>query len=173
MVTTINNPKKQEAMPSYFTSIQSAESYLVSSWQSVKNFITHNPLVSNFTMPYRKRLAVSKQYADELRPQSPAITIEEAAPYIKELLKLWGFDFEFGRYNEYMLHFGKVCVRYGIDQAEALKYANAEFVRKFCLCFDVKQWLKDINFHILYRIHSLSHSIYFVQFLLFPSPDML
>lgn len=135
-------------MPSYFSRIQSAMSHLVSSWQSVKNFITHDPLVSNFTMPYRKRLAVSKQYADEQRPQSPAITIEEAVPYIKELLKLWGFDFETGRHNGYMLHFGKVCVRYGIDQAEALKYANAEFVRKSFLFLDVKQWLKDIYFHI-------------------------
>ncbi len=47
-----------------------------------------------------------------------AITIEEAAPHIKELLKQWGYDFEPGKHNEYVCHFGKVCVRYGIDKDE-------------------------------------------------------
>ena len=299
MSTRINNPEAQETMPSYFPAIKSSESHPVASWQSVKNFITCDPVVKSHTLLYRKRLEISKQYADETKPQGPAITIsaqmdgygrkldnflkptyhlmvecdnvptdqlerckelidndeytftehrsisgrgfhifckyqsyddmditilelfqlmvvkaqlhyehllglefdkacsditrcaglahdpeayfnwqstpftldfndmkgiftkrtqeakkakraakrkakqskkseqgvkqmaaitiEEAAPHIKELLQQWGFDFEPGRHNEYVLHFGGVCVRYGLDKEEVLKYANAEF----------------------------------------------
>ena len=299
MSTTLINPEDQEVTPSYFQSIQSSESHPVASWQSVKNFITNDAIVLNHTLLYRKRLAISKQYADEVKPKGPAITIsaqmdgygrkldnfvkptyrlmveldhvptdqlqhtkelidhddytfgehrslsgrgyhifckyqpcededisilelfqlmvskaqlhyehllglecdkacsditrcaglaydpeayfnwnstpftldggdlkkfytrkateakkaaraakrkakqskkseqgvkqmatitiDEAAPHIKELLQLWGYDFEPGRHNEYVLYFGKCCVRYGLDQEEVLKYANAEF----------------------------------------------
>ena len=301
MATKINIPEDQEAMPSYFQTIKSSESHPVASWQSVKNFIMNDSIVLNHTMLYRKRLEISKQYADELKPQGPAITIsaqmdgygrkldnlvkptyhlmvevdhvpadqmrqvkelidndeytfgehlsisgrgfhifckyqsyddmdipilelfqlmvvkaqlhyerllgmecdkacsditrcaglaydpeayfnwnstpftldfgdmkrifnkrtseakkakraanrkarkkeqqgvkqmaaitiDEAAPHIKELLRQWGYDFEPGRHNEYVLHFGTVCVRYGIDEEEALKYADAEFGTRY------------------------------------------
>ena len=296
MAISLINPKDQEAMPSYVQCIQSSENHPVASWESVKNFITVDPIVKNLTLLYRQRLQVSKSFADELKPKCPAITIsaqmdgygrkltnflkpthklmvefdtvpgdqmehikqlivkdehtmvvhrsisgrgfhifckyspsdnediaildlfhlmlekaqsyyehllglecdkacaditrcaglaydleaffnwqsvpfsldngdlkkfytqkameakslkraanrkakreqqggkqmaaitiEEAAPHIKELLKQWGYDFEPGRHNEYVCHFGKVCVRYGIDKDEAMKYADKEF----------------------------------------------
>ena len=296
MVTSLIKPEDQEALPSYVQSIQSSENHPVTSWESVKQFITEDPIVKNLTLLYRQRLQVSKSFADELKPKCPAITIsaqmdgygrkltnflkptlklmvefdtvpgdqmehikqlivkdehtmvvhrsisgrgfhifckyspsdnediaildlfhlmlekaqsyyehllglecdkacaditrcaglaydleaffnwqsvpfsldngdlkkfytqkameakslkraakrkakreqqggkqmaaitiEEAAPHIKELLKEWGYDFEPGRHNEYVCHFGKVCVRYGIDKDEAMKYADKEF----------------------------------------------
>ncbi len=296
MTTSLTNPEEQGAMPSYVQSIQSSENHPIASWESVKNFITADPIVKNLTLLYRQRLQISKSFADELKPKCPAITIsalmdgygrkltnfvkptlklmvefdhvpsdqlerckelvekdkyamgwhrsiggrgfhifckyspcddedisilelfrlmlekaqlhyehllglecdkacsditrcaglaydpeayfnwqstpfsldegdrkkfytlkaaeektlkraakrkakreqqgvkqmaaitiEEAAPHIKELLQQWGFDFEPGRHNEYMLHFGKCCVRYGIDKEEAMKYADREF----------------------------------------------
>lgn len=75
MSTTILNPEEQAPMPSYFQSIKSTESHPVASWESVRNFITADPVVKNHTLLYRKRLAISKQYADELKSQGPAITI--------------------------------------------------------------------------------------------------
>lgn len=296
MATSLIKPEDQEALPSYVQSIQSSENHPVASWESVKKFITEDPIVKNLTLLYRQRLQVSKSFADELKPKCPAITIsaqmdgygrkltnfvkptlklmvefdtvpgdqmehikqlivkdehtmvvhrsisgrgfhifckyspsdnediaildlfhlmlekaqsyyehllglecdkacaditrcaglaydleaffnwqsvpfsldngdlkkfytqkaveaksikrtakrkakreqqdgkqmaaitiEEAAPHIKELLKQWGYDFEPGRHNEYVCHFGKVCVRYGIDKDEAMKYADREF----------------------------------------------
>lgn len=296
MATSLIKPEDQEALPSYVQSIQSSENHPVASWESVKQFITEDPIVKNLTLLYRQRLQVSKSFADELKPKCPAITIsaqmdgygrkltnflkptlklmvefdtvpgdqmehikqlivkdehtmvvhrsisgrgfhifckyspsdnediaildlfhlmlekaqsyyehllglecdkacaditrcaglaydleaffnwqsvpfsldngdlkkfytqkaveakslkraakrkakreqqggkqmaaitiEEAAPHIKELLKQWGYDFEPGRHNEYVCHFGKVCVRYGIDKDEAMKYADKEF----------------------------------------------
>ena len=296
MATSLIKPEDQEALPSYVQSIQSSENHPVASWESVKKFITEDPIVKNLTLLYRQRLQVSKSFADELKPKCPAITIsaqmdgygrkltnflkptlklmvefdtvpgdqmehikqlivkdehtmvvhrsisgrgfhifckyspsdnedvaildlfhlmlekaqsyyehllglecdkacaditrcaglaydleaffnwqsvpfsldngdlkkfytqkaveakslkraanrkakreqqggkqmaaitiEEAAPHIKELLKQWGYDFEPGRHNEYVCHFGKVCVRYGIDKDEAMKYADKEF----------------------------------------------
>lgn len=38
-----------------------------------------------------------------------------------------GYKFESGAHNEYVLHFGKVCVRYGIDKEEAMTYAKSNF----------------------------------------------
>ena len=61
------------------------------------------------------------------RSSSKVPTIGEAAPYIKKLLTQWGYQFEAGRHNEYMVAFSKVCIYYGIPQEEALSYANAEF----------------------------------------------
>ena len=54
-------------------------------------------------------------------------TIEEAAPHIKHLLTQWGYQFETGRHNEYILHFAKFCIHYGIPEDEASQYADREF----------------------------------------------
>ena len=54
-------------------------------------------------------------------------SMEEATPHILNLMAQWGYVFEPGRHNEYVLHFGLTCVRYGIDQKEAMDYADSEF----------------------------------------------
>lgn len=69
------NRKTEEAMPSYFQHIHSSESRPVASWQSVQSFITSDPVIRELTEQYRQRLAVSKSFADELKPLSPAITV--------------------------------------------------------------------------------------------------
>ena len=56
-----------------------------------------------------------------------APSMEEAAEHIKNLLAQWGYVFEPGYHNEYVCHFGKVCVLYDIDPNEALLYADREF----------------------------------------------
>lgn len=102
-------------------------------WQSVPFSLDHGDLKKFYTQKAveaksikraAKRKAKREQQGGK---QMAAITIEEAAPHIKELLKQWGYDFEPGRHNEYVCHFGKVCVRYGIDKDEAMKYADKEF----------------------------------------------
>ena len=75
MATSLIKPEDQEALPSYVQSIQSSENYPVASWESVKKFITEDPIVKNLTLLYRQRLQVSKSFADELKPKCPAITI--------------------------------------------------------------------------------------------------
>ena len=314
MATSLINQEDQEALPSYVQCIQSSENHPVASWESVKRFITDDPIVKNLTLLYRQRLQVSKSFADELKPKSPAITIsaqmdgygrkltnflkpthklmvefdtvpsdqmehikqlivkdehtmvvhrsisgrgfhifckyspsdnedisildlfhlmlekaqsyyehllglecdkacaditrcaglaydpeaffnwqsvpfsldngdlkkfytqkavetkslkraakrkakieqqgekpmaaitiEEAAPHIKELLKQWGYDFEPGRHNEYVCNFGKVCVRYGIDKDEAKKYADREFGTNYA---DTASVMKSCYKHI-------------------------
>ena len=54
-------------------------------------------------------------------------SIEEAAPHIKNLLEGWGKRFESGMHNDYVYHFGLLCVRYDIDQKDATDYADREF----------------------------------------------
>ena len=54
-------------------------------------------------------------------------SMDEAAQHILNLLDTWGYKFESGAHNEYVLHFGKVCVRYGIDKEEAMTYAKSYF----------------------------------------------
>ena len=102
-------------------------------WQSVpfsldngdlKKFYTQKAVEAKSLKRAANRKAKREQQGGK---QMAAITIEEAAPHIKELLKQWGYDFEPGRHNEYVCHFGKVCVRYGIDKDEAMKYADKEF----------------------------------------------
>ena len=75
MATSLIKPEDQEALPSYVQSIQSSENHPVASWESVKKFITEDPIVKNLTLLYRQRLQVSKSFADELKPKCPAITI--------------------------------------------------------------------------------------------------
>lgn len=66
MTTSLINPEDQEALPSYVQCIQSSENHPVASWESVKRFITDDPIVKNLTLLYRQRLQVSKSFADEL-----------------------------------------------------------------------------------------------------------
>ncbi len=53
--------------------------------------------------------------------------MEEAEKHILETLQNWGFVFEPHRHNEYVMHFGSICNRYGIDFKEALDYADTHF----------------------------------------------
>lgn len=55
------------------------------------------------------------------------VGIDEAAPRIRELLGQWGYAFQPGSHNEYVMHFALCCVRYGIDQKDTQQYAAAEF----------------------------------------------
>ena len=54
-------------------------------------------------------------------------SMEEAEKHILETLQNWGFVFEPHRHNEYVMHFGSICNRYGIDFKEALDYADTHF----------------------------------------------
>ncbi|MBO5205403.1 MAG: hypothetical protein J6B47_05575 [Prevotella sp.] len=70
------NPLKaaRGAMPSYFHSINSSESHQLTDWMFLKQVITADPSLKALTETYRKRLAISKKFADELKPSFPAIT---------------------------------------------------------------------------------------------------
>ena len=70
-----NNPEANQAMPSFFHSIHQSESHPLVSWEYLRSLITSDPQIKNMTELYRQRLQVSKKFADELKPQSPAITI--------------------------------------------------------------------------------------------------
>lgn len=61
-------------MPSLFASLKSTESMPLASREDLERLITKDSLVSSLTMAYRKRMAISKSYADELKPQCPAIS---------------------------------------------------------------------------------------------------
>lgn len=52
MATSLINPEDQEALPSYVQCIQSSENHPVASWESVKRFITDDPIVKNLTLLY-------------------------------------------------------------------------------------------------------------------------
>ncbi len=54
-------------------------------------------------------------------------TMAEAAKHVLGLLESWGFVFEPHRHNEYVLHFGSICNRYGIDFKDVVDYADAHF----------------------------------------------
>ncbi|MQM56346.1 hypothetical protein F7D97_10815 [Prevotella copri] len=71
--------------------------------------------------------AQAKQPEDGGTGQGGGPSMDEAAQHILNLLDTWGYKFESGAHNEYVLHFGKVCVRYGIDKEEAMTYAKSNF----------------------------------------------
>ena len=52
-------------MPSYFPSIKSSESHPLADWLYLKSVITSSPELRMMTETYRKRLAISKQFADQ------------------------------------------------------------------------------------------------------------
>lgn len=70
------NPQKagSETMPSYFHSINSTESRQLPDWMFLKKLITTDPSLKALTETYRKRLAISKRFADEMKPSFPAVT---------------------------------------------------------------------------------------------------
>ena len=51
-------------MPSYFPCIKSSESHPLADWLYLKSVITSSPELRMMTETYRKRLAISKQFAD-------------------------------------------------------------------------------------------------------------
>lgn len=71
-----NNPQRadHEGMPSYFHSINSTESRQLPDWKFLETLITSDPSLRALTETYRKRLAVSKKFADEMKPIFPAVT---------------------------------------------------------------------------------------------------
>ena len=62
-------------MPSYFPCIKSSESHPLADWLYLKSVITSSPELRMMTETYRKRLAISKQFADQYKPEMPAITV--------------------------------------------------------------------------------------------------
>ena len=71
-----NNSKNGTAtMPSYFPCIKSSESHPLADWLYLKSVITSSPELRMMTETYRKRLAISKQFADQYKPEMPAITV--------------------------------------------------------------------------------------------------
>lgn len=62
-------------MPSYFKSLKTTESHPLISWEYLMKFITSDPMLKIYTETYRKRLAVSKKFADAYKPEGPGITI--------------------------------------------------------------------------------------------------
>ena len=51
-------------MPSYFPCIKSSDSHPLADWLYLKSVITSSPELRMMTETYRKRLAISKQFAD-------------------------------------------------------------------------------------------------------------
>ena len=64
----------QEVMPSKFNSLQTGESIPLASWNEFERLITCDKNLQYLTETYRKRLVISKKFADELKPSSPCIT---------------------------------------------------------------------------------------------------
>lgn len=100
-------------------------------WQSVPFELDFSDLKKFYTKKtmeakYAKRKP-KKSQSKEKEKKNTAITIDEAAPHIMQLLQQWGYDFQPGRHNEYILHFSKCCLKYGISQEEAMKYVDKEF----------------------------------------------
>lgn len=61
-------------MPTYFHSINSAEGSQLPDWMFLKKLITSDPGLKALTETYRKRLSISKKFADEMKPSFPAVT---------------------------------------------------------------------------------------------------
>ena len=70
-----NCMEETETMPSYFPCIKSSESHPLADWLYLKSVITSSPELRMMTETYRKRLAISKQFADQYKPEMPAITV--------------------------------------------------------------------------------------------------
>ncbi|MQN44207.1 hypothetical protein F7D81_10625, partial [Prevotella copri] len=70
-----NCMEETATMPSYFPSIKSSESHPLADWLYLKSVITSSPELRMMTETYRKRLVISKQFADQYKPEMPAITV--------------------------------------------------------------------------------------------------
>lgn len=73
--SNINCMEETATMPSYFPCIKSSESHPLADWLYLKSVITSSPELRMMTETYRKRLAISKQFADQYKPEMPAITV--------------------------------------------------------------------------------------------------
>ena len=58
-----NSMEETATMPSYFPCIKSSESHPLADWLYLKSVITSSPELRMMTETYRKRLAISKQFA--------------------------------------------------------------------------------------------------------------
>ena len=58
-----NCMEETATMPSYFPCIKSSESHPLADWLYLKSVITSSPELRMMTETYRKRLAISKQFA--------------------------------------------------------------------------------------------------------------
>ena len=77
---------------------------------------------------YAKRASKRKRTNQKMVLLAKGIpTMDEAALHIQNLLERWGYKFESTTHNAYVLNFGKICVRYGIDETEAMNYAVEHF----------------------------------------------
>ena len=63
-----NCMEETATMPSYFPCIKSSESHPLADWLYLKSVITSSPELRMMTETYRKRLAISKQFADRKSP---------------------------------------------------------------------------------------------------------
>ena len=70
-----NSMNGTATMPSYFPCIKSSESHPLADWLYLKSVITSSPELRMMTETYCKRLAISKQFADQYKPEMPAITV--------------------------------------------------------------------------------------------------
>ena len=70
----MNQTQNDAVMPSLFASLKSSESMPLASREDLERLITKDSMVSSLTMAYHKRMAISKSYADELKPLGPAIS---------------------------------------------------------------------------------------------------
>lgn len=48
-----------------------------------------------------------------------------------EMMDDQGYVFQSNSHNEYVCHFGNICLRYGIDQQEVLNYATEHFSKDY------------------------------------------
>lgn len=92
----------------------------------------------------KRKQKMAKINAPSMSSQG-APTIEEAIPHIQQLLSQWGHVFESGRHNDYVCHFADICLRYGIDLNEVLKYADAEYGKDYAPTASV---IKNVYKHI-------------------------
>ena len=77
-MTTNHTGKDTPNCPSYFPSLQSKMSTPITQSQQIEKLITSDTTIKGYTEAYRKRLVISKKYADELKPLTPGIAMAVA-----------------------------------------------------------------------------------------------
>lgn len=91
-----NSMNGTATMPSYFPCIKSSESHPLADWLYLKSVITSSPELRMMTETYRKRLAISKQFADQYKPgKHPTPMTIQLHPQcllgIQSILRNWTF----------------------------------------------------------------------------------
>ena len=87
---------------------------------------------------HRKPKASATADSNNGNPKAP--TIDEALPHILSLLEQWGYKFEPGSHNDFVLNFGKLCNLYGIDRDAALQHADMEYGSLYKDTHKVMEW---------------------------------